>query len=119
MLECSDSDSSDPNKKAPWHERKQAYLEHLKAASPDALPVSAADKLHNARDILACYRELGDEVWSRFNKKAGKEDQLRYYRALVTEIGSAGAPPGLVEELDRVVTQLETLAGLPLAATGR
>jgi len=85
VLECSDSDSSDPNKKAPWHERKQAYLEHLKAASPDALLVSAADKLHNARDILACYRELGDEVWSRFNKKAGKEDQLRYYRALVTD----------------------------------
>ena len=116
VLECSDSDSPDPNKKVPWHERKQAYLERLRTASSDALLISAADKVHNARDILACYREIGDEVWSRFNKQASKEDQLQYYRALVTQFRSAGAPHGLVDELDRVVTELETLAKRPLIA---
>lgn len=119
VLECSDSDSPNPNNKAPWHDRKRAYLEHLKTASSDALLVSAADKLHNARNILAGYRVLGDEVWSQLARNVSKEDQLRYYRALVTQLRSAGAPQGLVGELDRVVTQLEALAGLPLAATGR
>ncbi|MGA8540589.1 MAG: HD domain-containing protein, partial [Terriglobales bacterium] len=78
---CSDSTVSDSTQKPPWRERKVKYLEHLRSADGDALLVSAADKLHNARAILADYRELRDELWSRFN--ASKEEQLWYYGALV------------------------------------
>ncbi len=53
VKECSDSESEHPENKLPWHQRKQAYLAKLTAASPDALLVSVADKLHNARTILA------------------------------------------------------------------
>jgi len=31
VRECSDSESEDPEKKLPWHQRKQMYLAHLSA----------------------------------------------------------------------------------------
>jgi hypothetical protein len=69
--------------------------------------VSAADKLANAREILADYRQEGDAVFSRF--QGGKQGTLWYYRALVEVFRKAAATP-LVDELDRVVTELESLA---------
>ena len=93
--------------KPPWRGRKQKYLQHLPNASAEVHLVSAADKLHNAREILADYRQVGDALWSRF--QGGKEGTLCYYRALVEAFRSTGATP-LVEELDRVVTELERLA---------
>jgi len=46
-------------------------------------------------------------VFDRFAGK--KEGTLWYYRALVTEFRKAESNP-LVEELDRVVTELESLS---------
>jgi hypothetical protein len=107
VQECSDSESEDPAKKKPWHERKRSYLEHLPHASSDALLVSIADKLQNARSVLNDYRTFGDDLWERFNKEATKQDQLKYYRALVTTFRGTKAPTAMIEELDRVVTKLE------------
>lgn len=108
VRECSDTETPDPSRKPPWHQRKQAYLERLRDASPDALLISAADKLHNARAILACYREIGDEVWGRFNKETSKDDQLWYYRALVQRFRvRPEAPKVLVDELEGIVSILE------------
>ena len=77
---CSDTDE-DP--KPPWRERKAAYLRHLRDdALPDgALLVSLADKLHNARAIVADLREHGDALWARFNER-DPAAQLWYYRWL-------------------------------------
>jgi (p)ppGpp synthase/HD superfamily hydrolase len=93
--------------KPPWRERKEAYIAHLRQASASVRLVSAADKLHNARSILTDYRALGDALWSRFN--GGKEGTLWYYRALVETLQAADPTP-LVEELDRVVSEIERLA---------
>lgn len=101
---CSDSFSPDPEAKAPWPERKHAYLVHLATASPSVLLVSAADKVHNARAILADYRVLGENLWSRFN--GGRDDILWYYRSLVSEFGKRGHHSALVAELARVVDEL-------------
>src|SRR5947209_2209991 len=35
--------------KPPWRARKEAYIAHLRGATPSVRLVSAADKLHNAR----------------------------------------------------------------------
>ena len=51
--------------KPPWRGRKEAYIAHLRQASPAVRLVSAADKLHNARTILADYRVLGDALWHK------------------------------------------------------
>ena len=69
--------------------------------------VSACDKLHNVRSLVKDYREYGEAIWSRFH--GGREGTLWYYRALVDALRSDGIAR-LVEELDRVVTELESLA---------
>ena len=45
--------------KPPWQARKEAYLAHLPTAPAEVRLVSAADKLHNARSVLADYRQVG------------------------------------------------------------
>ena len=92
--------------KPPWRERKEAYIAHIFNASSSELLVSCADKLHNARSILNDYRVLGEAVWERF--KGGKEGTLWYYRSLVEAFRQTGSTP-LVEELERVVLELEQL----------
>ena len=105
---CSDSTATNPEEKLPWRERKDNYLEHLRNANADALIVSAADKLHNARAILADYRELGEGLWSRFN--APKQDQLWFYGEMATTLRQTAAPRPLVDELGLVVGELKRLA---------
>jgi (p)ppGpp synthase/HD superfamily hydrolase len=93
--------------KPPWKQRKLDYLDVLRRADEDIRLVSAADKLHNVRTILADYRRGGDSVWERFSGR--RDGTLWYYRA-VLEVLRQGKPNPLVEELERVVTELETLA---------
>jgi (p)ppGpp synthase/HD superfamily hydrolase len=95
--------------KPPWHERKRQSVEHIRQQGSEFARVALADKLHNARAILADYRRIGDELWLRFN--AGKEDQLWYYRELVGAFREAQAPIRMVEEFNDVVSELERLAG--------
>ena len=93
--------------KPPWRARKEAYIAHLRDAPAPVRLVSAADKLHNARAVLADYRVLGDSLWQRFN--GGKDGTLWYYRSIVLALQEAGTSP-LIEELDRVVSEIEQLA---------
>jgi len=110
---CSDSDGEP---KPPWKQRKDAYIAHLATADRMTLIVSAADKLDNARRILADLRDEvaagrpdATRVWARF--KAGRDGQRWYYRALVDAFRVNPAhDPRLVDELDRIVTAIETLA---------
>ena len=100
---CTDADSVP---KPPWKDRKTRYIEAVRHEPADARLISAADKLHNARDILADYRQHGEEVWKRF--RGGREGTLWYYRSLVDAFRAAGGNR-LVDELDRVVSELESL----------
>jgi GTP pyrophosphokinase len=106
VLGCTDTDQTP---KPPWKERKQQYIAHLVHGSDSVKLVSCADKLHNARSIVADLREMGDAVWSRFT--GGKEGTLWYYRALVETYQKHGAPPRLLNELIRTVDEMERLAG--------
>ncbi len=101
---CTDADTVP---KPPWRQRKEAYVAHIGGASPSVRLVSAADKLHNARSILADYRRVGEAVWDRF--RGGRDGTLWYYRALVDAFRLAEVTP-LVEELERTVGELERLA---------
>ena len=101
---CTDSDSFP---KPPWLERKQTYINHLKKADADTRLVSAADKLHNVRSIVADYRVIGESVWSRFS--GGRDGTLWYYRALMDEFQQR-KPNRITRELELAVKELETLA---------
>ena len=100
---CTDADSVP---KPPWKDRKTRYIEAIRHEPADARLISAADKLHNARDILADYRQHDEEVWKRF--RGGREGTLWYYRSLIKAFRAAGSHR-LVDELDRVITELEHL----------
>ena len=99
--ECSDS-FGEP--KPPWRERKQEYLSNLETASEASLHVSLADKLHNMRTIVVDYREVGEELWTRFN--AERDEVLWYYRSLAAAFARR-RPGALATELGESVAKLE------------
>jgi (p)ppGpp synthase/HD superfamily hydrolase len=107
---CTDADVKP---KPPWRARKEAYIARVRKEPASVILVSASDKLHNAGAILADYREIGDALWHRFNKDAGKAGTIGYYRGLVTAYQSTSHHPRLVRELDAVVTQIEVETGYP------
>ena len=104
---CTDADT---HPKPLWGERKERYLEHLPQAPREARLIVLADKLHNARAILADHRAVGERVWERFN--VPKQATLWYYRALADAF--ARLEPGhLTAEFERVVAELEEQARQP------
>src|SRR5664280_77375 len=110
VLGCTQQSPDREGKKAPWRERREAYVAALGHEPRSVLLVSAADKLNNARAIVADLRVIGEKVWKRFN--APKEDVLWYYGALVDAFRANPAhPAALVDELERVVAEMCRLSG--------
>lgn len=103
---CTDTDVSP---KPPWKERKQAYIAHLRDSKTpkEACLISAADKLHNARCIVADLRLHGSSSLEKFN---ASPEEIRWYYVSVAGVLSHRLPKSpLVDELNRSV---ETLAEL-------
>lgn len=107
---CSDT-FEDP--KPPWVERKQRYLDHIGEKSPAALLVTWADKLHNARSIVADHRQHGDDLWDRFS--GGPVGSAWYYANVLHQLEKAGLETRLLDELRPVVEDLCRRAGTELA----
>jgi (p)ppGpp synthase/HD superfamily hydrolase len=109
---CTDGVPDAAGIKPEWRPRKEAYIAHLAKVESDVLLVSVADKLYNARAILADYREMKEELWPRFS--AGRET-LWYYRALADKFAELVPAKGnlrrLVNELEFTVSLLENEAG--------
>lgn len=98
---CTDT-YEDP--KPEWKQRKLNYLQHLRTADFDTRLVSTADKLHNARAIVADYLEEGEAVWQRF--RGGREGTLWYYDAVSKELTRIDRNR-LTNQLERTVTELK------------
>jgi (p)ppGpp synthase/HD superfamily hydrolase len=95
-------------KYANWRERKLQYMQHLRtmpAESPSLL-VSACDKLHNARAILADLRLLGDALFDRFTGR--RDGTLWYYDELAGIFADKGVAPA--RSLNRAVTAMRAEA---------
>ncbi len=103
---CTDS-FSDP--KLPWIVRKREYLQRLKHEDAETRLVSASDKLHNVRTVIADYRQDGESIWKRFS--GGREGTLWYYRALSDEF-QRRRPNRNTRELAIAVAELEKLVNL-------
>jgi (p)ppGpp synthase/HD superfamily hydrolase len=102
---CTDS-FGEPKPK--WIERKKDYLREVKRADSETRLVSASDKLHNVRTILADYRKDGEAIWARFSGK--KDGTLWYYRALSDEYQRRN-PNRISRELALAVDELEHVVG--------
>ena len=109
---CTDSFETGPDQKQPWEQRKASYIMRLLEEPEDSkgtLLVSAADKLYNARAILEDYREIGAEVWRRFNR--GRNEQLWYYEELIKIYEQRCPNWRIINELKREVAELAKLSG--------
>jgi (p)ppGpp synthase/HD superfamily hydrolase len=96
--------------KPAWRPRKERYISHLRGATQSVRLVSCADKVHNARSIVADLRVLGAVVFDRF--KGGRDGTLWYYAALADEFEARG-PADLAGELKRTVELMNSLSGTP------
>jgi len=103
---CTDGTPDHSGQKAPWIERKTAYLNHLQEASDEVLLVSCSDKLHNARAIVSDLINEGPSVFERFSSTP--EQTLWYYRQLATIFNNRKAPPA--KALESAVSQMEALS---------
>lgn len=97
VADCTDAWTEE---KSDWRPRKEAYLAALPSKDPNSLLVSLADKTHNARAILNDYRQVGDDLWTRF--RGGKDGTLWYYRTLAAVYREA-LPCPLSAELEMTV----------------
>ena len=112
VVECSDREHGVVGTADNWHDRKEAYVLGLQNASRDALLVSCADKLHNARSLLRDLIQEKEAVWERFNETDPAE-QLWNYRALAEAFAERiRKPVWLPEELHRTVEEIAALSGV-------
>jgi hypothetical protein len=111
VKECSAEAKTDT---VEWLPRKERYIEHMRSASPTALLVSLADKVHNLRCIVDDYRRLGDELWIRFNAP-GPDGVVWYFGSLadVYDDNRGLLSPARVLELRRLIGQLRSLLQRP------
>jgi GTP pyrophosphokinase len=74
-----------------WRKNKEAYVAHLSAAPPDVKRVATADKLYNARSMVADLEQMGEATFARFS--GGREGVLWYYQAVVDALEGGPSEP--------------------------
>jgi (p)ppGpp synthase/HD superfamily hydrolase len=112
---CTDDEGYDKQDAYAWKQRKQAYINRFATSNASVRRVACADKLHNARSILADYGELGEGLWKRFRTRS-RDDQFWYYGELL-RIFRATNTGRHAEELAKTLSLLQAAAGT--AITGK
>lgn len=83
MVDCESED-----KTKTWMERKSHTISYVRdKASMEVRFIAMGDKLSNIRSLVKDYREVGDELWNRFNMK-DKKMQGWYYRSMIDSLSS-------------------------------
>lgn len=75
----SDQFTEEVSEEDSWHDRKQAAIDRLAAASHDAKIVAMGDKLSNMRAIWRDYQTKGDELWHIFHVKDKASHEWHYH----------------------------------------
>lgn len=87
-----------------WHDRKQAAINRLAAASYDAKIVAMGDKLSNMRAIARDYAIKGDELWKIFHVTDKKQHEWHYrgLAASLNELSNTFAYKEFISLIDQV-----------------
>ena len=100
-------DVTEQEKSLSWAERKRLALEHVKEMKKDSVMVKSADVLHNLRDQISDYEDMGNKMFERFN--APKSRQLERYQRLFVELEKAYPENPLLPELKEAVNRITEL----------
>jgi len=92
--------------KPEWELRKRHHLAEIPLADREARLIMLADKVHNARSILADHARVGTEVWERFS--VPRERTVWYYETLL-EVFDRGLSPVLYDTLSECVRRMKEL----------
>ena len=87
-----------------WHQRKQAAIDRLAAASHDAKIVALGDKLSNMRAISRDYAVMGDALWNIFHAKDPKDHEW-HYRGLAKSLEEL-RDTFAYQEFERLINQV-------------
>src|SRR5581483_6424618 len=89
-----------------WEEKKQKYIDSVRAASTEVKAISVADKIHNAQSLIANHTKEGKEVWKYFNR--GRDKKLWFEEAMLKMLRQTWQHP-LVDEYAVLVEQMKQL----------
>lgn len=89
-----------------WEEKKQKYIDTVRAASAEVKAISVADKIHNAESFLAGYEEQGKAVWKYFNR--GRDKKIWFEEAVLKMLRETWRHP-MVEEYAVLVEKMKKL----------
>ena len=92
--------------KPEWEARKRHHLALIPKADRAAQLIMLADKVYNARSILADHTRVGPKVWERF--QVSRERTLWYYEAL-PEVFERELSPFLYDTLIECVRRMREL----------
>jgi (p)ppGpp synthase/HD superfamily hydrolase len=113
---CSDASGGPDEEKPAWLKRKQDHLAHLCEGGVDVpvLRVTAADKLHNCRDLVTDVYVEGPSTLGRF--KGGVQGTCWYYGQMTLLLEERLPDSRLTGELGRQARVLHELVGLEFPA---
>jgi hypothetical protein len=94
------------NPKPEWESRKRHHLAEIPRADREARLIMLADKVHNARSILADHARVGPKTWNRFS--VPRERTVWYYETLLG-VFERGLSPVLYDTLSDCVRRMKEL----------
>jgi hypothetical protein len=103
-------DVTETDKNLPWDERKRLAQEHIKTFSHNSLLVKTADMVSNFSELLDDHRDVGDEVFLRFN--APKAKMIKNALETATVILDSWPENPLADELRYLAGKLQFLGAL-------
>lgn len=103
VLGCTDCKPNDDGQKAPWKERKSAYLTAMRNKPANTLLVAGSDKLHNLSCTVRDVRRDGPETLSRFN--TGADEQAWYYSVIGEILAERHVP--MAKEYNVLLTEFK------------
>jgi len=79
IVKACTNDPKFKNKKD-WEQKKVKYIKSVKEGGENAMLVSLADKVSNAKSLIEVHQKIGNKIWKSFNR--GKEKKLWFEKRI-------------------------------------
>ncbi|PIR85299.1 phosphohydrolase [Candidatus Kaiserbacteria bacterium CG10_big_fil_rev_8_21_14_0_10_45_20] len=90
-----------------WEEKKAKYVEIVRKGGESVWAVAIADKIHNAKDLIASAEKQGSAIWNNFNR--GKEKKVWFEELVLAMFREEGWQHSLVEEYATLIERIKAI----------